>query len=74
LDGLTNGERHPDNPFLRPDPGKWDGEGVDKPFVIFYHGNGYLWYNGRQGGLEQIGLAFHPGLDLGFPPVSHPSG
>ena len=27
-----------------------------------------LWYNGRHGSLEQIGLVQHPGLDLGFKP------
>jgi len=25
-----------------------------------------LWYNGRHGWLEQIGLAIHDGEDLGF--------
>ena len=25
-----------------------------------------LWYNGRKGGVEQIGLALHEGEDLGF--------
>jgi hypothetical protein len=25
-----------------------------------------LWYNGRRGGVEQIGAAIHDGEDLGF--------
>jgi hypothetical protein len=25
-----------------------------------------LWYNGRHGGLEQIGVVLHAGEDLGF--------
>jgi hypothetical protein len=26
----------------------------------------FLWYNGRKGAVEQIGLAVHEGEDLGF--------
>jgi len=37
-----------------------------KPYAIYDGAKWLLWYNGRHGGLEQIGLALHPGEDLGF--------
>lgn len=65
-DGISDWERHPANPIIRPDVGKWDGDSVYKPFAIFDKDHWYLWYNGRLGGSEQIGLAIHAGEDLGF--------
>jgi predicted GH43/DUF377 family glycosyl hydrolase len=67
-DGITNWERHPANPIIFPTAGAWDADACYKPFVIFNpeENRWMLWYNGRNGGLEQIGLATHPGRDLGF--------
>ena len=47
----------------------WDGDACYKPFAIFdeEQNRWLLWYNGRKGGMEQIGMAIHPGADLGFP-------
>jgi predicted GH43/DUF377 family glycosyl hydrolase len=65
-DGLTGWQRHPANPILRPGKGKWDEDAVYKPYAIFDGKRWMLWYNGRRGGVEQIGAAFHEGEDLGF--------
>jgi len=65
-DGVTNWQRHPDNPILSPTPGGWDADAVYKPSVIFDGKQWLLWYNGRRGGAEQIGVAIHVGEDLGF--------
>ena len=37
-----------------------------KPFAIFDGKKWLLWYNGRHGAPEQIGLVIHDGEDLGF--------
>jgi beta-xylosidase len=66
-DGVTGWERHPDNPIVRPTPGGWDQDAVYKPSVLFDGQRWLMWYNGRRGGTEQIGLAVHVGEDLGFP-------
>jgi predicted GH43/DUF377 family glycosyl hydrolase len=65
-DGVTGWERHPANPILRPGAGRWDADAVYKPFALFEGTRWRLWYNGRRGGTEQIGLAVHEGEDLGF--------
>jgi hypothetical protein len=65
-DGITGWERHPANPVIRPGVGGWDADAVYKPFAILDGGRWLLWYNGRRGGSEQIGLATHEGEDLGF--------
>ncbi len=46
--------------------GKWDHDACYKPFAIFDGKKWLLWYNGRHGALEQIGVVFHEGEDLGF--------
>ena len=66
-DGMTNWERHPANPIINPTPGAWDADAVYKPAVIFDGTRWMLWYNGRRGNVEQIGLATHDGEDIGFP-------
>ena len=66
-DGITGWRRHPANPIIRPGSGKWDQDAVYKPYAIFDGRKWLLWYNGRRGGVEQIGLATHEGEDLGFP-------
>ena len=65
-DGITGWERHPANPVIRPGKGRWDGDAVYKPYAIFDGRRWLLWYNGRRGGVEQIGVATHDGADLGF--------
>jgi predicted GH43/DUF377 family glycosyl hydrolase len=68
-DGITHWQRHPDNPIIFPTEGAWDADACYKPFAIFDSESNQwlLWYNGRKGGVEEIGLATHPGYDLGFP-------
>ena len=65
-DGIDGWQRHAANPIIRPGIGKWDHDAVYKPFAIFDGRKWLLWYNGRKGATEQIGLAIHDGLDLGF--------
>jgi predicted GH43/DUF377 family glycosyl hydrolase len=65
-DGITHWERHPANPIIRPGETKWDHDACYKPYAIFDGSRWLLWYNGRHGGLEQIGVALHEGEDLGF--------
>jgi predicted GH43/DUF377 family glycosyl hydrolase len=69
-DGVSNWERLPQNPIIRPTPNGWDGDACYKPSVVYDPalGKWMLWYNGRNGHFEQIGLATHQGEDLGFPP------
>jgi beta-1,2-mannobiose phosphorylase / 1,2-beta-oligomannan phosphorylase len=65
-DGVGGWERHPANPVIRPGQGKWDADAVYKPYALFDGRRWLLWYNGRRGGVEQIGVALHGGQDLGF--------
>jgi predicted GH43/DUF377 family glycosyl hydrolase len=67
-DGITNWQRHPANPIISPGKNQWDHDACYKPFAIFDGKKWLLWYNGRRGPLEQIGIVFHEGEDLGFPP------
>jgi beta-1,2-mannobiose phosphorylase / 1,2-beta-oligomannan phosphorylase len=64
--GITAWQRHPDNPVVRPGRNRWDHDACYKPYAIFDGRKWMLWYNGRHGGLEQIGLVTHEGEDLGF--------
>ena len=65
-DGITEWNRHPANPIIRPGKDQWDHDAVYKPYAIYDGKKWLLWYNGRRGGVEQIGLAIHEGEDLGF--------
>jgi hypothetical protein len=65
-DGISNWQRHRANPIIRPGKGKWDGDAVYKPYAILDGKRWLLWYNGRKGNSEQIGVALHKGEDLGF--------
>lgn len=65
-DGIANWQRHPQNPIIRPGIGKWDHDAAYKPSVIQEENRWMLWYNGRHASVEQIGLAVHEGLPLGF--------
>jgi predicted GH43/DUF377 family glycosyl hydrolase len=60
-DGIRNWERLPGNPIVRPTPGGWDSDACYKPFAIFDGKRWLLWYNGRSGAFEQIGLATRDG-------------
>jgi len=62
-DGL-HWERFDANPIVRPGADAWDADAVYKPTVVRDGGRWLLWYNGRRGGTEQIGLAVHDGADL----------
>ncbi|WP_073180839.1 MGH1-like glycoside hydrolase domain-containing protein [Flagellimonas flava] len=67
-DGVSNWERHPQNPIIKTSKEGWDRDACYKPYVIFDEENDQwmLWYNGRKLSVEQIGLAIHKGEDLGF--------
>lgn len=67
-DGVGNWQRHPNNPIIFPTKGSWDENSCYKPFAIYEQPTNrwMLWYNGRKGRIEQIGLAIHNGEDLGF--------
>ena len=65
-DGIHDWRRHPANPVIRPGKGQWDHDAVYKPYAIYDGTQWLLWYNGRNGSVEQIGLAIHKGEDLGF--------
>jgi predicted GH43/DUF377 family glycosyl hydrolase len=65
-DGITNWQRHPANPIVRPGEGQWDHDACYKPYAVFDGQKWLLWYNGRHGSLEQIGVVLHAGEDLGF--------
>ncbi len=65
-DGVTGWQRHPANPVIRPGQNQWDHDACYKPFALFNGGKWLLWYNGRHGPVEQIGVVLHEGKDLGF--------
>ena len=67
-DGITGWQRLPDGPIVSPTKGGWDEDACYKPSVLREKENGrwLLWYNGRRGHDEYIGLVSHEGLDLGF--------
>ncbi|MCY3019166.1 MAG: family 43 glycosylhydrolase [Planctomycetota bacterium] len=66
--GIKDWERHPRNPIISPTPNGWDHDACYKPYALCDEAKGrwMLWYNGRKGDVEQIGLATHEGEDLGF--------
>ncbi|MFH1718620.1 MAG: hypothetical protein ABIF19_14795, partial [Planctomycetota bacterium] len=67
-DGITGWERHSANPIIFPTGGSWDEDACYKPFAIYEQpaNRWLLWYNGRKGSSEQVGLAIHNGRDLSF--------
>jgi sucrose-6-phosphate hydrolase SacC (GH32 family) len=67
-DGISRWMRLADNPIISPEAGKWAGDACYKPSVAYEEDNDrwLLWYNGRRGGDEYIGLAIHEGEDLGI--------
>jgi hypothetical protein len=64
--GAAGWVKYEKNPIVRPGKGQWDEDAVYKPIAIFDGKRWLLWYNGRKGGVEQIGVAIHDGEDLGF--------
>lgn len=64
-DGISNWDRYSSNPIIRPGPA-WDSSAVYKPYAIEDGDRWLLYYNGRRNDKEQIGIAIHPGKDLGF--------
>ena len=65
-DGVTGWQRLPQNPILSPTLGGWDADACYKPYALLDGKMWRLWYNGRHGSVEQIGLATKDGADLGF--------
>lgn len=65
-DGVSGWQRLGANPIIRPGADRWDADACYKPFAILEGERWLLWYNGRHGGAEQIGVARHAGADLGF--------
>ena len=64
--GITDWERSALNPIIAPEETGFDCEACYKPFTIFRDGKWMLWYNGRHGILEQIGLVTHDGYNFEF--------
>ena len=63
-DGINNWERHPGNPIIKPTKDEWDSAAVSKPYPIWDGAQWLVWYNGRRGDVEQIGLATLEDHDL----------
>lgn len=49
--------RTDNNCCLSPSPDAWDSDAVYKPATLTYKSKKYLWYNGRSGNQEYIGVA-----------------
>ena len=64
-DGISNWERFKENPIIKPGMA-WDSSAVYKPYIIPDNNRWLLYYNGRRNNHEQIGIAIHEGIDLGF--------
>ena len=62
-DGVTDFHRCKLNPLISPSPGEWDGDSCYKPSALYdaLKDEWRLWYNGRCGGKEYIGLASKQG-------------
>lgn len=66
-DGITGWKRLKENPLIQPDVDCWDGDACYKPSACYDEENDrwMIWYNGRRGSDEFIGLATHEGYYLG---------
>ena len=66
-DGIRSWKRLKGNPLVEPVPGEWDSAACYKPSAVWDEENDCwrLWYNGRTGSREYIGMAVHKGYDLG---------
>ena len=49
-------QRTDNNLCLSPSPDAWDADAVYKPSSLIYKGKKFLWYNGRSGNQEYIGV------------------
>ncbi len=58
-DGILKWETLDENPILSPEKKQWDGHAVYKPTILYDHNRQIIriWYNGRNGHCEKIGLA-----------------
>ena len=58
-DGITDFHRCKLNQLVSPVPGEWDADSCYKPSALYDEENDRwrIWYNGRNGGTEYIGLA-----------------
>ena len=58
-DGVTSFRRCRHNPLILPTPGAWDADSCYKPSAVYDEAENKwrIWYNGRNGGVEYIGLA-----------------
>ena len=65
-DGITKWERSHLNPIVVSTPGGWDADSCYKPSVIWDESANrwMLWYNGRNGDDERIGMALKSGKEL----------
>lgn len=65
-DGITRWERSKWNPLVVPTPEGWDAAACYKPSVLWNEAENkwMLWYNGRIGRNERIGLAIKEGREL----------
>lgn len=66
-DGITGWQRHPSNPILAGTEGKWDCLGICKLSVIQVESGLLGWYNGFNNRIEEMGVLYHEGFDMGFP-------
>lgn len=65
-DGLTRWKRFACNPLVSPSEGGWDADACYKPSFMWNQDTGQwmIWYNGRRGEDECIGLVVKEGYDL----------
>ena len=61
--GVTQFRRCKDNPLVAPAPGEWDADSCYKPSALYdaERDEWRIWYNGRRGGTEYIGMATKQG-------------
>lgn len=57
-DGGITWRRSSLNPIIGPTAHAWDSDAVYKPAAVLKGSSIMLWYNGRQGNLERIGMAY----------------
>lgn len=64
--GITDWEKSPLNPIVAPTPMEWDADACYKPTVLWNDRENVwmLWYNGRHGNEEYIGLVLKEGREL----------
>lgn len=67
-DGITNWARYEGNPIIEPSFFSWDKDAVYKPWALYDNQNNrwLVYYNGRSGVMEQIGIAYCLSTDIGY--------